>query len=1032
MRAGTKRSALVSLPALALALAACARPPAAAPPPPAPKPGAAVAPFVTPSRLFPDVVGDRGVVGADDGEKRVLVDRMRVIAREDGSLARATELLPLGQIQTVRLPSRLGGGFLFHATTNGGTLLFRAASWLAPLQPLVQIASVATEVVPGFDRLYVRLATNNKLLAIDANTGAAAPLGPLPPAAGYGAIAFADGWRAIIDTDLRGPLATFDAGATWRPLGLAERPLAIFAGGGEALVSVAGGQYVVDPRGRVTFRADAPREVGAPHDEPDPPGRAPGPLGPKPLRAAIEDGWPEAPGMAVVARGGALARVSLADGAVRELVPDAYPEREATCHAIRLEAGFGFLCGDAGGATVVYAFGDGSASAALAVRPVLRFAKPRYVASSGNGALVVRGPCTDEAPSARGADLAGTRAYCIRSVAGALREIRVRGDLGVERVVALADGRVAVIVPPRLGAAGQLTLLAAVGGAATSVPLALPSEPKGAARDLGRGLWLDGFEEREPGVLGGWVEAGGPTVGVRVSLDGKVVAGDARSDEGGTIVAGRFGLSRGEGGRAAETTDGGMTWKVFDLPERDEDPGASRVRACGPVGCAFAGWARVGWGKPAEPDDLGTPEPPRALYLPLRAASAIPLACSIGDSVTPPPRVVEKPKPKPKLPPPPPRPGIVLGRPSLPPVITSLGTPAQQQPSTPWAAFRNAPPPALAEGEIGFDNGAPYDLVSMRAYAWGKKGADWTRAGRFLVRFDDRFDPAGGLRASAPSAPPWPDEGTAADGIGVQGYATTWGAFLDPSGRASLVSTRRGGTCSLYAVLDGAPALPLRDAAGRAGQLPCPVAHGAVRDGETWFYLAALSTFDSLGLFRADVGVVRQVATFHRPQQARYSAADPPRLVRRAEGSGLGLLVASPAAPGEGSATWWVLPVDGETGRLGEPTSLGRRDLGGKAPPRCAPGQDGWLVDASLDLAPVVDLAGGRAPLDSFEWRLRLDPGSVCVDAVAARIDGVLVKEGAKGDPKAKAPERATGEAIPLAATERSSGRRWNLRCEKR
>jgi hypothetical protein len=1048
MRRGT--FAAVSLATLTAACGGRPPPVAATAARPAASGGAAPASangFVTPSRALPDLVGDRGVVGSEGGQRRVLVDRMRVLARDDGSLERATELLPAGQVQSVILPSRLGGGYLFHASTNGGTQLWRAVNWLARLEPLVQIASVATEVVPGFDRLYVRLATNNKLLAIDARSGAAMPLGPLPPAAAYGALAFADGWRAVVDTDLRGPLATFDAGATWRPVGIAERPLAIFAaGGGDPLISVAGGQYVIDARGAVTYRADAPREAGAPHDEPEP-SRAPGPLGRRPLRAAVEDGWPENGETAIVARGGALARVSLRDGAVKQLVADAYPEHEAACHAIRLGPDLGFVCGEPGAATVVYAFGAAGAAPAakgaprpLAVHAVMRFARPRFVSPSGNGALVVRGPCLDEpaegpppASSAAASDAAGTRAYCVRDAAGATREIRVRGDLGVERVVALADGRVAVLVPPRFGAPGQLTLLS--GARATTVPIALPTEPKAVARELERGLWLEGFEEREAGVLGGWVEAGGPLVGIRVAADGRVTAGDLRSDEGGTIVSGRFGLSRGEGGRAAETSDGGMTWKVFDLPEREDDPAAPRTRACGPVGCALAGWIRVGWGKPADPDDLSTADTPRSLYLPMRAASAIPLACEATGSVTPPLPATDKPaRPTPPPSPPPifgrPRPPMMPPpRPMLPPIVTRSATP------TPWAAFRNTPPPALAADEIGFDNGAPYDLISLRAYAWGRKGADWTRAGKLLVRFDDRFDPAGGVRSSAPSTPPWADETSAADALGAQGYSTTWGAYLDPSGRAALVSARRSGQCTLYAVSDGQPILPLREASGRGVPLQCPVPHGAVREGETWFFLTSWQSYDSLALWRADLGAVRQIGTFFRPAQARYSMADPPRLVRRAIGTGLGLLVASPPAPGEGSATWYVMPVDAESGRLGEPIALGRRDLGGRAPDRCAAGQDGWLIDVSLDLSPSVDFAGGRAPLDSFEWRLRLDPGSVCAEGIAARIDGVYVKESgrpaaAKGAQKPASAERE-GD-LPMAATERSSGRRWNFRCARR
>ena len=43
----------------------------------------------------------------------------------------------------------------------------------------------------------------------------------------------------------------------------------------------------------------------------------------KPLRAALEDGWPDGAGTAVVARKGTLVRVSLADGRILSRDDDA-------------------------------------------------------------------------------------------------------------------------------------------------------------------------------------------------------------------------------------------------------------------------------------------------------------------------------------------------------------------------------------------------------------------------------------------------------------------------------------------------------------------------------------------------------------------------------------------------------------------------------------------------------------------------------------------------------------------------------------
>src|SRR5438309_1361299 len=74
-------------------------------------------------------------------------------------------------------------------------------------------------VFVGLDRLYVR-GPNGSYAAIDAKSGSALDLGSIPPSPFVGAYAASDGWRAVAIADMRGVVATFDAGATWRPLAL--------------------------------------------------------------------------------------------------------------------------------------------------------------------------------------------------------------------------------------------------------------------------------------------------------------------------------------------------------------------------------------------------------------------------------------------------------------------------------------------------------------------------------------------------------------------------------------------------------------------------------------------------------------------------------------------------------------------------------------------------------------------------------------------------------------------------------------------
>src|SRR5262249_52344104 len=91
----------------------------------------------------------------------------------------------------------------------------------------------------------------------------------------------------------------------------------------------------------------------------------------------------------------------------------------------------------------------------------------------------------------------------------------------------------------------------------------------------------------------------------------------------------------------------------------------------------------------------------------------------------------------------------------------AAGPQGKHQPPQVMSPFRNTLAPIVGADEMGFDNGRYYDTVQLHAYAWGKKGADWTRAGRWLIRFDDRFDPAGGVRTTATTASPWTDENAA-------------------------------------------------------------------------------------------------------------------------------------------------------------------------------------------------------------------------------------------------------------------------------
>jgi hypothetical protein len=972
---------------LALAAAACGG--AAAP--------AAVAPSTTkrakpvnmrsPSRLIPEI--DTSGVDAwfdEEGIDKHLVAGLRIVSHQDGRVERANRRFSRGAVQAVVLPERLGGGYLFYQADGQGTRLWRAASWTAELEGVTFIGKAASGVLVGFDRLYVRL-HDNEVLAIDPSDGEILPLGPLPPAAGYGAMTFADGWRGVVDTALRGPLASFDAGATWWPLGVSEEVEAAATLNGDPVLYVPGGYYRLDAQGHLQLiRNDDDEAAGDASDDREPQGEsAESVLGRRPLRVAVTQGFPVGKDAAVVARRGSLVRVSLPDGRVTSMTRDALRDQNAECAPARVGAGDGFVCGVERGPTTIYRFVP-----PLSLVEVARFEEPRFVSQGGTGALAVRGPCGLDASSQP-----DMRTYCVVGKGGDKREVAVRGEIGAERVVALDDGRTVVLVPPRLGRPGRVTVID--GSKLTSAELVYPDEPRRAVKVARRGLWLEGFQQRGKKAIGGWVEAGGPVVGVTVQLDGKVKVGELREEGGDLLASGSLAVVVGDVETAFETTDGGESWNAFALPTLVESNEDAPSRGCSRVGCALRGWIRSGWGKPADKDDLATVDDPPTRHVRSKVPPTMQLSCGlVGDS---------EPRRDDTIP------------------------PERSVPFGGWEPFLGYAPPRLGKDDLGVGRATgSNESVPAQALAWGGRGADWTKSGWWQLRFDDRFATRDSMRRSARTRAPWSDETAVADYFGTRrrGRSARWNAVMDPGGRSAIVSRCMGTSCQPYAVSAGRPVLPLTT----VGTSPVIklLDQGAVLVGDSWYLLTA-PTDDGFALWRSSLGTLRPAAELRRLDPQRYPSSKMPRLVRRVHGDELGLLVEQPPDPSTGAAAgrWLVLPLDldGEQ-TIGEPIDLGRSDLEGKLPRACAADDDGWLVVATPRYTPSTRLDGASGRIESMEIRLRLEPGASCVDSAAARTSRRGLDRVKDAEPT------AVTNGFDLAVRERSGGHRWHFRCKGR
>ena len=223
--------------------------------------GASVDPTVHPARLLPEVVDETTSYGSEaGGGTRAIMAGLRVVTSPKGAIVAADDRLPQAPQSTIALPDRLGGGFLFVI----GTTLWRADRWLGPAKPIFTSPQPVQSIVPGLDRVYVR--AQNAVLAIDGRSGQVLDLGPWPASPYVASYAAADGWRAAAVTDLRGVVATFDAGATWRALDLPIEPKQVVVSSDNlAIGGFEGGKneswYELRSDGSLARLGSAPREV---------------------------------------------------------------------------------------------------------------------------------------------------------------------------------------------------------------------------------------------------------------------------------------------------------------------------------------------------------------------------------------------------------------------------------------------------------------------------------------------------------------------------------------------------------------------------------------------------------------------------------------------------------------------------------------------------------------------------------------------------------------------------------------------------
>lgn len=942
--------------------------------------GLHVDPTVRPARLVPEEIDETQSSGVDpSGGVRGIVAGLRLVTLPRGAIATAEDRFSSQPHSGIELPAHLSGGFLFVVGSN----IWRAETWLGRAAPIFTSAQPIQEIIPGLDRVYLRM--TNAYVAIDGKTGRVLDLGPLPKSPTIASFAAIDAWSAAAVTDLRGVMATFDAGTTWRSLDLpmTARQIIALTGHHLAIVGVEAGHetwFDLAADGSLTRLRKAPREetpfVRVPATERDEVSMRI--FGKIPLVAAIEDGWPLADGTAVIARDGALGRVRLSDGALIDFVQNAFSLEPARCHPIALAqseeaAGFGFVCGEPHGATIIYAYDDKRGG----LVPLRRFNEPRVVTPSGNGAIAVHGTC---APSAEPLPVDKTAAiaqpFCIFGVDRVWRDVVIHSDAGDGRVIVLRDGKIAVVSPPpSQDIPARLTVLDH--GRATTTPIVLPKVPPDVATVLHFGVWLDGFEERRPGVVGGWIEAGGAMLGIEIDLTGNVTLGQYVRDAGMPFVSGRYGFGW-TGTRGYETTDGGMKWTSLDLPAALFKKVTSR--ACGPIGCTAAGWLRVGWGEGKKAEPVNAP----GTYCPATSAAPpeIDLVCTSLAPAAPKPRAPKPARPS-RTPPP-----LASATVNASTAVLAQGFAGL----TEMPAFYNEPGPALRDA----DRGLSFEVQELperssrvgslaRVYGWAPKTGEWDTLGQWQIKWLSPFSGWPEIRATAPA----PTRAAIAEIFRMSGtYGMTSGWKMAPgndAAHAMLIGRRADASETLLFELeaDRAP-VPVARADGE----PFSEIEGVVRTAGSWFVATPSTTSPRAATIvsQIDGGIAREIARIPRLQidGGRSSST---RLVSRSDGRAIGLVVDGQATADRATPTRWVLPIDLESGQLGEPTLLGYADLGGRVLSACTDDFTGWVIDTGLAQSAIrLNTVRGKGALRNVYARVRLTSADACIE----RLSGVF------------------------------------------
>ncbi|HEY5958302.1 MAG TPA: hypothetical protein VIV60_17175, partial [Polyangiaceae bacterium] len=428
-----------------------------------------------------------------------------------------------------------------------------------------------------------------------------------------------------------------------------------------------------------------------------------------------------------------------------------------------------------------------------------------------------------------------------------------------------------------------------------------------------------------------------------------------------------------------------------------------RVYGCTTIGCRLGDWLRVGWSSStsqsvSNDDALEIVEAPEPIRF-SRPKRHIPrLECEVTSRQAFAPRAQSQPRPTK----------------SADDKVTLAPSDAPNRfESMPFHAFYGVPAPSLPATRLGFERGIVGERLSMRAYAQAPRQRGAMTACRIDWRVSDALRGAIGWSSTTADVE-FDSIESLARAFGHPRYgehATSWSTLGDPDGTGLLWTLEDLGKRRYFLVEPERPMTELRELDGREPRRITDVAR--LNDG--WYLLG---TEPLPRLYWASDGRTRLISDVD--PRARLQASRLRMLTNRSH-TRLAYFALS-ARMRSADVEWLVYPVDVRTGAIDAPMAIplasGIR--------RCNSGEDGWVLESSLDLVADATLTSTDRDVTARAMGLFLlsDTG-VCVDRVL--IHGASAS--ADQQQKARVPHHIDEHRDVLGRFEDETGRLRDAVC---